>query len=262
MADRLVLNFSVPFRGTLWNTLALPAKSIVFLELRDEGRRLVSFSGLHYDSGTFLWKDRSYSERWWLSLLTASDEILLLQRYHPDHPDLRSLTAVDTDSGELRWTREEFTFERMSRGRLYGFTGTEVRSPACLDLATGIIMDSKSITDSEDNKISGALRPFLYPEGTPYFTTVRDFLSTNFDHRPEGGVEYLEFNGKVVISYHIRNPDGLTNYLLVIRESGAILLHEKMADGLRGLGTDTFFVLSGCLFFVMNRELLLSYQLL
>ena len=262
MADRLVLNFSVPFRGTLWNTLALPAASILFLELRDDRRRLVTFSGLHYDSGTFLWKDRSYSERWWLSLLAASEGVLLLQQYNPDHPSLRSLLAVEADSGEIRWTREEFTFERLSGGCLFGFTGTDIRSPACLDLASGSAIDDKSLTDTGDNKISGALGPFLYQEGTPYFTTVRDFLSTNFDHRPEGGVEYLEFNGKVVISYHIRNPDGLTNYLLVIRESGAILLHEKMADGLPGLGTDTFFVLSGCLFFAMNGELLLSYQLI
>lgn len=262
MADRLPLNFSVPFRGTLWNTLALPTKNIVFLELRDEERRLVSFSGLHYHSGTYLWKDRSYSERWWLSLLTASDEVLLLQRYHPDNPDLRSLIALHADSGEIRWSREEFTFERISGGRVYGFTGTEIRSPGSLDLVTGNLMADNSLTDDVKNEISGALRPFLYQERTPYFTTVRDFLSTNFDHHPEGGVEYLEFNGKVVISYHIKTPDGLTNYLLVIRESGPVLLHEKMAVGLRGLGTDTFFVLSGCLFFVMNGELLLSYQLL
>lgn len=262
MADRLALNFSLPFRGTLWNTLALPEKHTVFLELRDEERRLVSFSGLRYDSGTFLWQDRTYSERWWLSLLTASDGILLLQRYRPEHPHVKSLVAVDGGNGEFRWMRDELTFERISGGRLYGFAGAEARSPACLDLATGSPIRDKSHIESEDHKISGALRPFLYHEGTPYFITVHNYLSTNFDHRPEGGVEYLEFNGKVVISYHIRNQNGLTNYLLVISESGVVLLNEKIADGLRGLGTDTFFVLSECLFFVMNGELLLSYQLL
>lgn len=262
MAKPLAINFSAPFRGVLWNTLAVPAKNILFLEQREETRRLVTFSALDYSAGNFIWKDTSYAERWWLSLLTASDEILLLQQYNPDHPALRSLVAVDAGNGHLRWNREEFSFERLSGACVYGFAGAEVRNPVCLDLGSGNIVVDKPATNAEENKISGAVRPFLYTEGTPYFTTVRDFLSTKFDHRPEGGVEYLEFSGKVVISYHIRTRDGLTNYLLVILESGAVLLHEKIAEGLRGIGTDTFFVLSGCLFFVMNGELLLSYQLL
>lgn len=262
MADRLALNFSIRFEGTLWNTVALPEKHLVFLELRDEQRRLVSFSGLQYDSGNFLWKDRTYSERWWLGLLTAAEGVLLLQRFQPDHPQLKTLVAVDADTGDFRWVREEFHLERVSGGRIYGSAGSEMKREACLDLATGNFLTDKSSSEPEDRKISGALRPFLYHEGTPYFITVYNYLSTNFDHKPEGGVEYLEFDGKVVISYHIRNQNGLANYLLVIRESGAVLLNEKMADGLQGLGTDTFFILSGRLFFVMNGELLLSYQLI
>lgn len=260
--ERLELNFSVPFRGILWNTLALPAKKILFLELRDEARRMVTFSALQYDTGTFLWNDQSYAERWWLSLLAVSDDVLLLQRFNPDHPERRSLLAVDAATSASLWTRDEFMLERISSRYVHGFEGRDGGKAVCLDLASGNIVADISARDSGGSKISGTRRPFLYQEGTPYFTTVRDFLSTNFGHRPEGGVEYLEFGGKVVISYHIRNPDGLANYLLVILESGAVLLHVMMAQGLRGLGTDTFFVLSDCLFFIMNGDLLLSYQLL
>lgn len=262
MVEGLEINFSAPFRGILWNTLALPAKRILFLELRDETRRIVRFSALRYDTGVFLWRDQSFTERWWLSLLTASDDVLLLQRFDPDHPALKSLVAVDADTGTQRWTHDAFTFERLSGGCVYGFTGPEQGSALCLELASGNVVAGGSDNDSDNNKISGAIRPFLYQVGTPYFNTVRDFLSVNFDHQPDGGVEYLEFGGKVVISYHIKDPGGLTNYLLVILESGDVSLHVKMAHGLRGLGTDTFFVLSGCLFFVMNGESLLSYQLL
>lgn len=223
---------------------------------------MVTFSALQYDTGAFLWNDQSYAERWWLSLLATSDDVLLLQRFNPDHPERRSLVAVDVATSASLWTHDEFTLERVSSEYVYGFTGAGGGKAVCLDLASGNIVAGMPARDSGDSKISGTRRPFLYQEGTPYFTTVRDFLSTNFGHRPEGGVEYLEFGGKVVISYHIRNPDGLANYLLVILESGAVLLHVKMAQGLRGLGTDTFFVLSDCLFFVMNGDLLLSYQLL
>lgn len=262
MAKPLALNFSVPLRGILWNTLALPAKGILFLEMRDEARRRVAFSALQYKSGNFLWQDRSYTERWWVSLLAAGDDTLLLQRYNPDEPDMRSLVAVEAGTGQVRWARDEFSFEKISGARVHGHAGVENRTREALDLESGEIMDDNGEIDPKENKISGVVCPFLYRPGTPYFATVSEFLSTKFRHRPEGAVEYLEFNGKVVISYHIRTPDGLTNYLLVILTSGTPLLHVKMAEGTKGLGTDTFFVLSDCLFFVMNGELLLSYQLL
>jgi peptidoglycan/LPS O-acetylase OafA/YrhL len=50
--------------------------------------------------------------------------------------------------------------------------------------------------------------------------------------------------------------------LLVVDESGNMLLQEKLDEQLKGLGVDTFFVLSGCLFFVRNKRHLLSYKIL
>jgi hypothetical protein len=262
LAERLVLRFSIPFKGILWNTAALPAKKILYMELRDEARRSVTFSALRYDSGRLLWKDRTMPERWWVTLLGASEETLLIQRYNPDNPEMKSLYALDAETGTLRWNREDFAFSKFHPGCLSGVTGDSERSPLVLDLKSGEIMSPVDVTEIDSHKISDPVRPFLYQEGTSYRATVSDYLSANFGHSPEGGVEYLEFGGKVVISYHIRARDGLTNYLLALDESGGILLQENMASGLTGLGTDTFFVLSGCLFFVRNREELLSYQLI
>lgn len=262
LAKRLVLNFSCSFNSVLWNTVALPDKRILFVENRDETRRKVTFSALRYDSGTFLWKDRELVEPWWAGLLAASADTLLMQRYNPDNPDKKALIAVDVETFKIQWTAEDFSFDRLLPGAVSGFFGMDDPELITLDLKSGQETASADLKESPDDEISGPVRPFHYQEGTSYRATVSDYLFRIFGHRPEGHIEYLEIGGKVVISYHIRDENNLTNYLLVIEESGKVMLNEKLGEGLTGLGTDTFFVLSGCLFFVRKKKELLSYQLL
>jgi hypothetical protein len=260
LKETLPLRFSVHFKGTLWNTVALTSENLLFLELRDEAKRSVKFSALRYDQGAFVWQDREIVEKWWIGLLAASGNTLLLQRFNPETPESRGLVAVDARTGDVLWTRDEFVMEHTGMGWVSGFSGSG-RDQLTFDLASGEVLHKKPDAESDEDKISIPVRPFRYETGTPYYNTVHQFLTTRFNHSPEGSVEYLEFGGKVVISYHVRMPDGLTNHLLVLRESGAVLLHTRIAGALKGLGTDTFFVLAGCLFFVRNGDEFLSYQL-
>ncbi len=62
------------------------------------------------------------------------------------------------------------------------------------------------------------------------------------------------------MSYYV-TESGLSNYLVVMDGEGEVLLHEKLAEQLKGIGMETFFVLAGCVFFVKNREDLVSYFL-
>lgn len=260
MKETLPLRFSVHFSGTLWNTVALPSQNLLFLELRNEAKRMVRFSALRYDQGVFVWQDQEIVEKWWIGLLVASGSTLLLQRFNPETPEARGLVAADVTTGTVRWTRDEFVVERAGTGWVSGFSGSG-RERLTLDLASGAVLDKKTQREPPDDKISAPVRPLRYEAGTPYYDTVQKFLTNRFAHSPEGSVEYLEFEGKVVISYHVRMSNGLANHLLVMRESGVVLLHTQIAGALKGLGTDTFFVLAGCLFFVRNGDEFLSYQL-
>ena len=116
--------------------------------------------------------------------------------------------------------------------------------------------------DNVKNEISDPIRPFQYQEGTTYYETVNKFIMEHHAHHTEGTIEYKEHEGLIFISYYRRENNGLVNYLLVFTESGERLLHEKIDEQLKGLGVDTFFILSGCLVFVRNKRELLSYQII
>lgn len=261
MPGRLDFNFSVSFKGVIWNMLAAPDKSLLLFEVRDELKRQVSFSAYQYSERTFLWKDQKVDEPWWVSLLAVSDSIVLLQRYdNADNPDRKTIMALNIETRRIEWKREDFRINDVRNGRITGFAGTDEPVEVELELTTGEVRPSSSAGVNPDEN-GDFLRPFQYLEGTPYFETVKEFLQSRQDVLPVAAAEYLEYNKMIFISYNIREDEGLANYLLVLSERGEILMNEKLGERLKGLGRDTFFVLSGCLFYVRNRNELLSYQI-
>lgn len=81
------------------------------------------------------------------------------------------------------------------------------------------------------------------------------------DYTITKGVEYLEFNDWIMVSAYVEESAKLANYLLVFRSTGALVLTLKLGENLAGLGSDTFFILSGCLFLVQNKTDLVAYRL-
>lgn len=264
LATTLVRNFSFSFNGVIWNTVAVQGSDILVLEVRDDARRQVSFSALNYRDKRFLWKDRTFEERWWAGLLAGQGSSLLLQQYDATGKlDGKTLLVYDLETLTLRWKREGFSYHTTGAHYVSGFIAAQQQpEPILLDLATGHELEGDGTEfEWEGDKIFEPLRPFQYQEGTPYFDTTSKFLEEHLQLTTVGCVEYQEYEGLIFISYYLRESTGLANYLLVLREDGVTLLHEKLDEQLKGLGVDTFFILSGCLFFVQNKRELLSYQI-
>jgi len=263
LASSLKLNFSYSFPGVIWKMVALPAEKLLLLEIRDETNRQVSFSALDYPRKTFLWKDFQLDESWWTGLLAAYKSVFLVQNYtSQENPDVTALIAMDIHSCNILWEQQNFSFSNLSNGNVLGMLGREDPKLVGLDLFTGRMIEGDVELELGANEISEPIRPFQYQEGTSYYDTVYNFLTSSCSIKPEGTVEYQEYDGLILISYYIREENGLANYLLVLNDTGDVLLQEKIDEQLKGLGVDTFFILSGCLFFVRNKRELLSYLIL
>jgi hypothetical protein len=242
--------------------VALPPEDLLLLEIRDEDNRQVSFFALHYSSNTFLWKDIKLDDSWWSGLLAAYKSVFLVQNYtNQDNPDTTRVSAFDIHSRKLLWEHPSFSFSAFSDGNVLGTSQKDLK-PVLLDLFSGEVLGQKIKLDSLSDEIFDPIRPFQYQEGTDYYDTVSTFLLNNFAIQPEGTVEYQEYDDLILISYYMREKDSLLNHLVVLNENGQVLLHEKIGEQLKGLGLDTFFILSGCLFFVRNKRELLSYRIL
>ena len=243
-----------------------PDNKILLFEIRAEARRQVTFAAYQYEMKKFLWQDVAFEESWWISLLAVSDSIVLLQKYdNAENPDIRSVWAFNLETQQIQWKREKFSLHQLRDHLVSGYNLSEKDSALVeLDLKSGEVIEKPGDTElfDEPGKIPDLYKPFQYHEGTPYLETVRKFLNDHCNIHAVGAAEYLEYNKMIIISYNIQQENGLANFLLVIDEKAEILMNEKLGEQLKGIGVDTFFVLSGCLFFVRNKTELLSYQII
>lgn len=253
--------FSHRFPGTVWNTLAVESEHWLVLEVRDDVNFKVTFSLLNYAKNEFIWKDISVPESWWVSLAAANKNTVLLNRFmnKGGNPDHKSLIALDAATATMRWEVEELSFYDWNESEILGYRTGDDLVPVKVNLATGQVAEEpwqpKPQSIMPDNP-----KPLFYAEGTPHFETVKKFVA-QADYVITKGVEYLEFSDWIIVSIYVEESGKLANYLLVFHSTGALVLTVKLGEKLAGLGTDTFFILSGCLILVQNKTDLVAYRL-
>jgi hypothetical protein len=239
----------------------MPDQPVLLVEVRDEVNFKVNFFALDYQQNLFLWKDLELSEPWWIGLAAAQGNTLLFQSYvNKGNPDHKNLIACNISDASVRWEVAEFSFYDWDDAVIRGYHTVVDIQPAVVDVETGVL--TKASWDSQPPRVQPeSVSPVQYLEGSTHFETVKKFVSTKVEYSPVMGVEYLEWKDWILVSIYVAQPSGLANYLLVFDREGKICLTEKLAENLTGLGTDTFFILSGCLFLVKNKSELVTYLL-
>jgi len=253
------IKFSHHFSGAIWATLAVPDKDILIIEVRDEVKFQVQFSALDFLNNQFLWKGITLKESWWIGLTAANDTTVLFHTYaNKGNPDHKNLIALDIFTGNVRWEIVEFSFFDWDDSEIAGHLTKDELNQATVNIKTGELTE-KGWTIKTANEKAGPIRPVGYFEGTPYFESVKEFVQKRTDYHPTKGIEYLEWKDWIMVSMYIEESGSLANYLLVFGTDGEVLLEVKLGEKLPGLGTDTFFMLSGCLFLVKNKTELVAY---
>jgi len=258
LSRTIVFNFSHVFDGVVWNTLSSPENDVILLEIRNSEKKKVEFAALDIQNQKFLWRDKMLEEPWWINLSAVAENIVFFTLYtDTSNPDKKGLLAYDLFTLQLLWWNNDFSLISVFKSCILGVSAKFGHRQVSLDLA------GKEITSSEhgekiDNKV---IRPSQYLADHQYFTTVKTFLDQKFNLSPITALEYLEYQSLIFISCYFQE-DELANYLFIISEDGTLLLKEKLDDHLKGIGLDTFFILSGCVFFVKNKVELVSYKIL
>jgi hypothetical protein len=239
--------------------VAAPESDLLFIEVRDGINFQVEFSALNVIANEFLWKDWRMKESWWIGLVDANKHTLLLQSFiNKGNPDHKNLIACDILEQRVRWEVNEFSFFDWDEKVIRGYRTKEDVIPAQINIEKGILVDGWE--NMADKPLNRPVKPVQYLEGTSHFETVKKFVRQHIMKEISMGVEYLEWNNLIVMSVYVQENEGLANYLLVFTLEGEIELSEKLGEKLQGLGVDTFFILSGCLFFVKNRSELVAYN--
>jgi Domain of unknown function (DUF4905) len=122
-----------------------------------------------------------------------------------------------------------------------------------------IILENLSKKSFKAN-LSQNSSPTHYPEDSPHFPAIFNFLYRLVGIEAQKGVDYLEIDNKIVISYYIYSNNLFQNYLLVITHDRQILLNDLIATT-EGIGIDTFTLQSDTLLYVKNENYFVGYEL-
>jgi hypothetical protein len=260
LSEAIRLSFSEKVNGVIWKTLADPVHKRLYLEVRDLSRKQVSFSAVDLETATWLWKDVSFDERWWISLQAVFNNMLLLTIYTDTHnPDQKSVLAFDVTTQKTAWWKNNFTVTSVSAGQVWGVDTKFGAREVVLSLTDGQMLPQEALLLQEEQNLM-ITRPFQYQEGTTHFDSVRTFLNIKCEISPIITIEYCEYHSLILISAFTGKND-LANYLFVFNSSGELMIKETLGEHLNGIALDTFFIFSGYLIFVKNKCELVSYKL-
>ncbi len=223
MSEIHVNPFSVKLSAPVWNMLPFAGKPVMAIEQRDEWKRQVSFSAYHFIDHRFIWRDVVLPEKWWVNLAGATKDHMVLKVFeNMENPDKTSFLLLDSETGKIVSNHYQQ-------------------------------IDWKHTNDT--------VHPFQYLDGEPEFETVKNFLITRFKEIPMLGAEYMEYADHIIISYYVGVPASFKNWLAVFSLKGECLYEEEIGTNLKGMGTNTFFITSGYLFFVKNKTELVTFRI-
>ena len=200
-----------------------------------------------------------FDESWWVDLSATAHNIVLFTLYtDTTNPDRKSILACDLFDCKLIWWNNDFSLVSISSDQVLGVSSKFGTRNVALNLYTGVEGERSSSVVPPKEDIT---RPQQYLADHSYFDTVKTFFSQKFNLIPITALEYLEYNSLIIVSFYVQENE-LTNYLFVISVEGDLLLKEKLDEHLKGIGLDTFFIFSGCVFFVKNKVELVSYKII
>ena len=250
----MLKKFEHQFEGKIWNTAF--GENTAVLEIRDENTRKVSFSALDLLNGKILWQDLRPEKSWWLALVGVFSDYLILHKYSSQQkPEPKGLLILNVQTSEVIQKIDDWIFFNCRENMLtvYQLDGNN------LPVYQEIILE-RVRKDSFKAKLPRNLSPTHYPEDSPHFPAIFNFLYRLIGIEAQKGIDYLEIDNKIVISYYIYSNKLFQNYLLVITHDRQILLNDLIATT-EGIGIDTFTLQSDTLLYVKNENYFVGYEL-
>ena len=132
------------FNGIIWRMEIDPINGTLFLEIRNEQEKLVSFSSVNLSTGSINFKDFIKDERWLTGIEAAYNGVLLLHNYQSaGSPTHKGLTGIDAKSGQTLWADYNRTFNHLSSNGPVAFDARiQPRKLLTIDIKTGATLQN------------------------------------------------------------------------------------------------------------------------
>lgn len=241
--------FSEKFKGLIWKIRIHEKKGYLAVESRQLESRKVAFTVLDIQTGEINFKEKSFLEPMNLNLAyVAQDNILLTANEHIDSPGSKGLVSVKIVDGEILWERYNFT---LNQAAPYGL---QVFDPRIYPRKYTWIDHISAENIAEQENCESGNSELIFPSLFESYT-LPDFIK----HGPiQGDISVLNFNKLSIVCFHQTFENNMQQRLVVYQED-RILLDDIMISGIQKLQPESFFIMRNSLFYIRNKDEIISY---
>ncbi|NUN09007.1 MAG: DUF4905 domain-containing protein [Ignavibacteriaceae bacterium] len=244
----------------------------LLIEEREAADRRVVFSCLNFRSGKYLFEDLSLEEKYWAGIEAIHNGIICFHGYaQPDMPVHKGIFAYDIKSARMLWKRDDLTFFFALNNDIYCYSQMfEGKEFFILDSITGEKKKGLGENHTEVNQLKAeadilnAQTDLLFPvtgagEDDETRETVSGYLSML---GIEGVAEYIITDSYFFCAVNVPSSGGYnTEFLVLARKAGKVVLHEKINKEIRLLAIDNFFIKGNHLFLLREKQVIEVYHL-
>lgn len=235
--------------GIIWRIIINEEKEYIAIEIREVSSKKVSFTILNYKTGKLYFKEKSFAEPFNANLAYASPKSILLKlNEHSESFESKGLIAVDFYNGEILWERYNLSLHEVdSRGVQVFDPKIFPRKYLWLDHLKGEMIPDIEIIKNENSSL-------LFPEKVkgniiPKFIKHGDL---------QGEVYFINYNEKNLISFH-EMFENIIQQRLIVYQGDTILLDNILIRDIQKLQPESFFILNKQLFYIQNKNEIVSY---
>lgn len=238
------------FSGSIWKLKTSIDSPWLAVECRRPDSREVNFSVFNYQTGVSHFVERSFGEDWHLSLWDLTSGAMILNRMDAEHfGQTKGMLIVNPVGGEVRsdsynWSPELLSHEGVKvfdpriqprKFRWITFNGEEMPAPTTDELQRPELIYPADMAASD------------LPDVVRYGEIV-------------GNILYAKLGEKEFYSFHERKASFLEQRLLAV-QGDSILLDEILNSGIQNLQPEAFFIQQNHLFYICDKQEILTYSI-
>jgi hypothetical protein len=236
------------FAGQIWKLVIDDKTASLFVEIRDDENRQVSFAGMDLDKGITHFKNLILPEKWLTGLQGSFNGIVFLHGYQSaQSPAHKGITAINGATGVELWNNYIDAIHYISiNGPIVYNTQLQPQKLFVADAGTGKYL--RPYDTALDRPIE---QHIIVPD-------IINHIPAGFE-LPEGtltgNVHYMEHNSFRIVSLHLLN-NGILKQTLLISKNGATVYYDLLSEVIQKLQPESFIVYLNKLIYIKNKTAL------
>ncbi len=265
-----LIRWEYPLENSIWRIFP-QHKLYLILEIRDIEKKKTFYNCIDSDTGKEIWTALEFTEKWWVGLEGIFDEYAIYHFFaRPDLPQHKKVICVDIKSGIILWENPDYVFSafdgtslvcRQSDFEKSSNYKINIRSGEVIEEIEQVLAGNFNRFNYQSNFIVPAL---ISSDGN---LSVKNFFQNNIKlYDDNSTVEYLYINKKNILGFsqnvsQDQLKNSLTDYIFITDEEGKILFKDIINTGGYISITPKYFVKNNSLFFIRNKNKLISIDL-